>query len=179
MVEEYLGAVKLFAGDFVIYGYSYCNGALMSITQNAALFSLLGTTYGGNGVSTFQLPDLRSRVPISQGNGQGLTPRVIGETGGLENVTVLAGNMPPHNHVFNATSAPTNSSPTAGPSTLLGSLQSADGLFYAPAGVSGTNEALNPLSLSMAGSNLPHNNIMPGLAINYLIALTGLFPSRS
>src|SRR5580700_1719215 len=102
MAQEYLGAIKLFAGNYAINGYAFAHGQLLAINQSTALFSLLGTTYGGNGVSTFQLPNLQSVLPIGQGNGAGLTPRVLGETGGVENVTLLNANVPTHTHGFTA-----------------------------------------------------------------------------
>ncbi len=175
MVTEYLGAIKVFGGDFAIKGYALTQGQLMSIQQNTALFSLLGTTYGGNGVSNFQLPDLRSRLPIGQGNGQGLTPRVIGEFAGAENVTLLATTVPPHNHVFNAsTSAATGH--IASSTTILGTGTTA---FYATqGGTSVTPVPLSPQAVGMAGGSQPHNNIQPSMALTYMIALVGVFPSR-
>jgi microcystin-dependent protein len=178
MVDEYLGAIKLFAGNYAIKNYAFCQGQTMSIQQNTALFALLGTTFGGNGMSTFQLPNLQSMLPIGQGQGHGLTPRVMGEVGGVENVALLPTNVPGHNHVFNASSSPTSTN-TAGPTVLLGALQSADGVFYAPAGATGLQPlGLNPLAVGLAGNNLPHNNIQPSMGINYIICLSGIFPSR-
>jgi microcystin-dependent protein len=179
MVEEYLGAVKLFAGNFAIRGYAFCAGQTMSIQQNTALFSILGTSYGGNGIQTFQLPDLRSRLPIGQGNGQGLTPRVVGENGGVENVGLLSNNMPPHNHVFNASTTPTTTG-TAGPAVMPGALKAADGTFYTAPGQAGLSlVALNQGAVQPQGGSLPHNNIQPSMGINYIIALQGVFPSRN
>jgi microcystin-dependent protein len=179
MAAEYLGAVKLFAGNFAISGYAFCAGQLMSIQQNAALFSILGTTYGGNGVQTFQLPDLRSRLPIGQGNGIGLTPRVIGEIGGSENVSLLSNNVPPHNHVFNASTTPTTTG-AAGPTVMPGALKSTDGTFYTATGQAGLTLAqMNPGAVQPQGRSLPHNNIQPSMGINYIIALQGIFPSRN
>jgi microcystin-dependent protein len=179
MVEEYLGAVKLFAGNFAIRGFAFCAGQTMSIQQNTALFAILGTTYGGNGVQTFQLPDLRSRLPIGQGNGQGLSPRVVGETGGSENVALLPTNMPPHNHVFNASTTPTTTG-AAGPSVVPGALKSTDGTFYTAPGQAGLSlVAMNQGAVQRQGGNLPHNNIQPSMGINYIIALQGIFPSRN
>jgi microcystin-dependent protein len=179
MAQEYLGAVKLFAGNFAINGYALCNGQLLSIQQNTALFSLLGTTYGGNGVQTFALPNLQSRVPIGQGNGAGLTPRVIGESAGAENVTLTTSTVPTHQHSFNASQGPTTTL-TAGPTVLTGTLQASDGEFYAAPGQPGfTAVSLNATAVNTAGNNLAHNNIQPTLAITYLIALVGIFPSRN
>jgi len=176
MVTEYLGAVKVFAGNFAPKGYAMTWGQLLSIQQNTALFSLLGTTFGGNGVSNFQLPDLRSRVPIGWGNGQGLTPRVMGELGGTENVSLLTSNVPPHNHVFNA-STTAASGHVAGPTVLLGAL-AAGTEFYATQGTGTTAVPINNSAVSFQGGNLPHNNVQPSMALTYIIALSGVFPSR-
>ena len=179
MVEEYLGAVKLFAGNFAIRGYAFCAGQLLSIQQNTALFSILGTTYGGNGVNNFQLPDLRGRLPIGQGNGQGLSPRTIGEVGGVENVSLLTNNVPAHNHVFNASTTPTTTG-TASPTVTPGALKSSDGTFYTAPGQANLNlVSLNQSAVQPLGGNLPHNNIQPSMGINYIIALQGVFPSRN
>jgi microcystin-dependent protein len=177
MSVDFLGAVMIFAGDFAPKGYALTQGQLLPIQQNTALFSLLGTFYGGDGIRTFGLPDLCSRLPIGQGTGAGLTPRVIGETGGLENVTLLSTNVPPHNHVFNATTAPT-STKIPGTTTLLGQLQSADGTFYSPVQTTSQTVALSPGAIGFAGGNQGHNNIQPSAAITYCMALVGIFPSR-
>jgi microcystin-dependent protein len=178
-VSEYIGAVKLFAGNYAISTYAFCQGQLMSITQNQALFSLLGTTYGGNGTSTFALPDLRSRLPIGQGQGRGLSSYVVGEYAGVENVTLLTSNVPPHTHTLNATLAQgTVNAP--GPGLLAGNLASTDGAFYAHSNQTGfTPDVMAQGVLPPAGNNLPHNNIQPCMGINYIIALQGIYPSRS
>jgi microcystin-dependent protein len=181
-VQEYLGAIKLFAGSYAIKGYAFAQGQLMSIQQSTALFSLLGTTYGGNGVSTFQLPNLQSRLPISWGNGSGLTPRVIGEIGGVDNVTLLSSSVPPHTHSFNAASAINRTSTnTAGPTVVLGPVGAGSThTFYAPANASDfQSQLLNQGAVVPVGGNLPHNNIQPSMGINYIIALNGIFPSRN
>jgi microcystin-dependent protein len=179
MAIEYLGAIKIFAGNYAITGYALCQNQIMSISQNTALFSLLGTTFGGNGISTFQLPDLRSRLPIGQGNGQGLTPRIMGEPGGQESVTLTISTTPPHNHIFNASTSFGNTN-APGQTVLAGQLASTDGAFYADPTQSGfTPEVMNGQALSPQGSSLPHNNIQPSMGINYQIALSGLFPSRN
>jgi microcystin-dependent protein len=179
MATEYLGAVKIFAGGFAIKGYALCQGQLLSIQQNTALFSLLGTTFGGNGVSNFQLPDLRSRLPIGQGNGQGLTPRVIGEIGGVENVTLLTATVPSHGHTFNASTTVGNTN-APGSTVLAGSTAPTDGAFYVNPTQSGfTPDVMNAQAISPQGGNLPHNNIQPSMGINYQIALVGVYPSRN
>jgi microcystin-dependent protein len=181
-VQEYLGAIKLFAGSYAIKGFAFAHGQLMSIQQNTALFSLLGTFYGGNGVSNFALPNLQSRLPIGQGNGSGLSPRTIGEQGGVENVTLLSSNVPPHTHVFNAAN-PINQTSTnaAGSTVLLGPVGGGSThTFYAPSTAADfQTQLLNQGAVSTVGGNLPHNNIQPSMGINYIIALNGIFPSRN
>jgi microcystin-dependent protein len=176
MVQEYLGAIKMFAGDFAPTGYAFAQGQTLALNQYTALFSLYGTTYGGNGISTFQLPNLQSQLPISWGNGAGLTPRVIGETGGTDNVTLLSSSVPSHNHVFNGT---TNTAGTnvAGSTMLLG--KAPVGVFYATAGGTGvTTVALNHGAVQQMGGNLPHNNDQPSMGINFIVCMSGVFPSR-
>jgi microcystin-dependent protein len=175
-VQEYLGAIKVFAGSYAIRGYAFAQGQTLAINQYTALFALYGTTYGGNGVSTFQLPNMQSVLPLSWGNGSGLTPRVIGETGGVENVTLLSSSVPPHNHVFNATSNPATTG-SVGPTNLLGTPPVV--AFYAPAATAGIGLVnLANGAISNAGGNLPHNNIQPSMGINYLVCMSGVFPSR-
>ena len=176
MAAEYLGAVKLFSGNFAIKGYAMCQGQLLSIQQNTALFSLLGTFYGGNGVSTFQLPDLRGRVPINNGNGTGLSPYTIGQVGGLENVTLNVTTTPPHTHNFMASTAPGTTNAPA--NNVMAALTGTD-VFYAPNSGGFTATTMPSDMVSNFGGSQPHGNIQPTLAITYLIALTGIFPSRN
>jgi microcystin-dependent protein len=178
MATDYLGAIKVFAGNFAPKGYALTAGQLMSIQQNVALFSLLGTYYGGNGVSNFALPDLRGRLPLNQGQGQGLSFRSLGEIGGTENVTLLSTNVPPHNHLFNAstTAATTN---VAGPSNLLGAAATGSNFYATQNGANVVPKQLSPSAVSFQGGNQAHNNIQPSIALTYIIALQGVFPSQS
>ena len=180
MSQPYLGEIRMFGGNFAPRNNAQCNGQLLSIAQNTALFSLLGTFYGGNGVQTFALPDLRGRLPMNQGNGPGLTPRVIGEQGGSENVTVLQTTMPQHNHVVNAT---TDIGNLTGPSDKAIPAEPTDGtnpgtLYVAPPNTI-TPSPLNVLAVSLTGGSQPHQNMMPSLAVTFIIALNGIFPSRN
>lgn len=177
MSQPYLGQIEAFAFNFAPRGWAMCQGQLMSIQQNAALFALLGTYYGGNGTTTFGLPDLRGRVGVSWGNAPSGTQYAIGEQIGVENVTVLSTEMPAHTHALRAiNSGTTPGVQTPGPTVLLAS--GLDGTtvktIYAPS--SGTPVVLE--NLGPAGGNIPHPNVMPYLAINYCIALSGIFPSR-
>jgi microcystin-dependent protein len=173
MSDQYLGEIRMFAGNFAPLGWALCNGQLLSIAQNTALFSLLGTFYGGNGQTTFALPNLQSRVPVHQGHGAGLSPYAMGQAGGNENVTLTQAQMPQHNHTMATLSAPGT---VARPNTQL-LAQSTSGSIYGPAPSDGS--ALNQAAISSAGNNQPHANVQPYLAITFIIALQGIFPPRS
>jgi microcystin-dependent protein len=176
-----LGEIRAFAGNFAPRGFALCNGQLLQINENEALFALIGTTYGGNGVSTFGLPDLRGRVLISQGQGPGLSSRPLGQASGTESVTLSQQQLPTHNH--NAAAAGTagnQSSPTnnvlAAPVNVT---TPTDGmLLYLPASTqTKTVLALDPTTIGLNVGNLPHENRMPIVTISYIIALQGIFPS--
>jgi microcystin-dependent protein len=167
MAEPYLGSIILFGGNFAPRGWAFCNGQILPIVQNTALFSLLGTTYGGNGQTTFALPDLRGRAPVHFGQGPGLANYSLGESAGAETVTLTFSEMPAHSHSQPAnngqqtTNRPNNAVPAAGG-------------VYAQAGDGST---LDPTSI--AGGSQPHQNRPPYLALNYIIALEGIFPARN
>lgn len=167
MAEAFLGEIRLFGFNFAPRGWAFCNGQILSISQNTALFSLLGTQYGGNGIQTFALPDLQGRVPVGQGNGAGLSSYVIGEEGGTESVTLTQGQLPQHNHAQPVTNGATTSSRPGG------QVPSAGGA-YAAAGDGGTFVATSP-----TGGNQPVPVLQPLLALNYCIALEGIFPARN
>jgi microcystin-dependent protein len=170
-VEPYIGQISMAGFNFAPRGWALCNGQILSIAQNTALFSLLGTTFGGNGQTTFALPDLRGRVPIHQGQGPGLTPRTMGEVSGSENVTLISQEMPMHNHLVNVTTQDsTAKNPNGG---FLGGTASP---IYSPTANGAT---LNPQAVGLAGGNQPHNNMQPYLVISFMIALEGIFPSRN
>ena len=184
-MDEYLGIIKLFAGDFAPRGWAMCNGQLFSISRYSTLFSILGTTYGGNGVSTFALPNLQSRTPIGMGQGQGLSYRNQGEVSGSEKNTLSIPNLPPHNHqaVLSASNADSGqSAATAGasiatPGTLTGRTFSGT-LGYNTAT---PNTILNPASVTtgVVGQGIPVNNMQPFMAMNYIICVEGgIYPQR-
>jgi microcystin-dependent protein len=171
MSDPFLGEIRIFAGNFAPYQWALCNGQLVGISQNAALYSLLGTNYGGNGTSNFQLPNFQSRSPVAFGNGTGLTPRVIGEQGGETSVTLLTSEMPSHNHAMNAhgltgggASTPQNTALAQAPANLFNS--------------STPVTPMSPKAISVVGSSLPHNNVQPFLMFTFIIALAGIFPPR-
>lgn len=182
MSQPYVGQIDMFGGNFAPKGFALCNGQLMSPSQNQALFSLIGTYYGGNGITTFALPNLQSALPIHMGHGPGLSNYPIGQAAGSISVTLTVGNLPQHNHMLTATKANGNSTtiePTLIPATASG--DSAP-LFYAnPAD---GQPALTPKPMAggvcgFAGQSQSHSNLMPSLCITFIIALQGLFPSRN
>jgi microcystin-dependent protein len=177
MSEQYLGEIRIFGFGFAPKGWALCTGQLLSIQQNTALFSLLGTDYGGNGTQTFGLPDLRGRVPLNQGQGPGLSPYLIGEQAGTENATLLVNNMPQHNHVVRCNNENgTSASPANNYWAEGNNGGSADNSF----GYSGTaNTTMNPNAIGVTGGSQPFSIMQPYLAINFCIALVGIFPTRS
>lgn len=177
MTEVFLGQITTFGFQFAPKYFAFCNGQILAIAQNQALFSLLGTTYGGNGTTNFALPDLRSRTPVGAGNsvdpGWNPAPYNLGETGGVENVTLLSTQMPNHTHALSGTNvAADNRNPTG----LLFGTTSKE--IYAPSG-SGPQVTLNPTTIGNAGNTQAHANLQPYLAINFCIALSGIYPSRN
>ena len=179
MADPFLGEIRMFGGNFAPTGWALCNGQLMAISQNAALFAILGTTFGGNGVQTFGLPNMQGRVPIHWGNGLGLSAYVIGESGGAENISLTAQNLPSHNHMVNVNNGAATATTPAGAALATATPprgQTAP-LIYAAA-PDGSSQ-LNPQSIAMSGGNLPHANIQPFLCVTFIIALNGIFPSRN
>lgn len=173
---SFIGDIRLFAGTFAPRGWVLCNGALLSISTYETLFALIGTTYGGDGQNTFAVPDLRGRVPVGKGAGPGLTPRVLGQVFGSENVTLLAAQMPQHTHTLNATTAARTSPQAAG---RLFAQTGTDNL-YGPLPASGPQpQAMAANAVSAAGQSQPHSNIMPSMAINRIMAVEGIFPNRN
>ena len=171
MTEPFLGQISIVGFNFAPRGWALCNGQLISIAQNTALFALLGTTYGGNGQTTYALPDLRGRAPMAFGNGAGLTPRSLGEPSGQEMVTLLATNLPQHAHALNANSARADRANAAGATFGV----AADPTYATTAPTS----TLAPNAVTQAGGSQPHNNMQPYLALNMIIALQGIFPARN
>jgi microcystin-dependent protein len=183
MSNPFVAEIRIFTGNFAPKGWALCDGQLMSISQNTALFSLLGTTYGGNGTSNFALPNLQGSAPIQAGQGPGLTLRDLGEVGGEQTVTLLQTEMPAHSHTFlaNATAGTTlTSANNALAVAAAGASKTSPGNvvnYYAASG--NNNVPMNPFATSIAGGNLPHNNMQPFLGLTFIIALQGVFPARS
>jgi len=170
MSDQFVAEIRIFPFNFPPTGWAFCNGQLMPISQNTALFALLGTTYGGDGKSTFALPDMQGNAPMQPGQGQGLSLRDLGEMSGVESITLLQSEIPLHTHAANGSDEDDNSTLPGGNS--YGKLS----VVYAPANsVLGT---MAPQSLAPAGGGLPHNNMQPYLTLNFCIALQGIFPQR-
>jgi microcystin-dependent protein len=175
MSNPFLAEIRIFPLNFAPQGWALCNGQILPISQNAALFSLLGTTYGGNGTSTFGLPNLQGNVPIQPGQGPGLSQYVLGEMGGSPTVVLLHAEIPAHSHSLNVKETPP---PATDPSPSSSEIfaRSNGGAAYAAASNLG---AMSPSTIAPTGGNQPHNNMMPYLALNFCIALQGIFPPRS
>jgi len=171
-MTQYVAEIRLFAGNFAPEGWEFCNGQLLSISEWEVVFVLIGTTYGGDGVTNFALPNLQSRVPVHQGTAATGTPYTLGETGGVENVTLEVAQIPGHAHVANAIPSaatapgPSGNLPAAGAGITLYSGQT-------------PNSAMNPGAIAAAGGSEPHPNIQPYQALNFIIAMEGIFPSQN
>jgi microcystin-dependent protein len=175
MSDQFVAEIRIFAGNFAPTGWALCNGQLMPISQNTALFSLLGTTYGGDGKSTFALPNLQGAAPLQAGQGPGLSLYDLGETIGSPSVTLLTTEMPAHSHGALAVAAVGASDPT---NNAWASGAKGFGNVYSPS-AQATNVQMAPTCLSISGGSLPHNNMMPYLCLTFIIALQGIFPPRS
>ena len=174
-MEPYIGEIIMFGGNFAPRGWAFCEGQLLAVSSNTALFSILGTTYGGDGRTTFGLPDLRGRAPMQQGTGPGLSPRGLGQKGGSETNTLLVQNLPAHAHPI-AIPVSHESVDTDDPSGGYITTQADD--HYASSKTNGENYgSFN--SGNNASNNTPVNNMQPWLAVNFIIALVGVYPSRS
>ncbi len=174
MSDQFLGEIRMVGFNFAPSGWAQCNGQLLSISQNTALFSLLGTYYGGDGRSTFALPNFQGVGPISQGNGNGLSPRVLGETGGSYSVTLLTTQIPSHNHPANCISGGGNSTSAANNVWAAEGGREGKALYTNTSGP--TN--MSAQAVGLTGGNLPHNNLQPYLTVTFVIAMQGIFPPR-
>lgn len=173
MSEPFVGEIRLFAGNFAPRGWALCDGQLLAVSQNDALFSLLGTIYGGDGRTTFGLPDLRGRIPVHAGSGPGLSPRRLGAKAGAENVTLTVNQLPPHQHTVGASD---NSGSHSQPSGVMAKDLNSTTLYAE--NLSGITTDLHPNRVGHAGGSQSHSNLMPFLCINFIIALFGIYPSR-
>lgn len=175
MSDPFVAEIRMFAGNFAPVGWALCNGQLLPISQNTALFSLLGTNYGGDGRSTFGLPNLQGAAPVHQGAGPGLSPRDVGETGGQQFVTLLQSEIPAHTHTVEGVAVSSGLGSPAG--NVWGTMGRGRGNAYVPSDPA-TNVSMSPLATSVAGGGQPHNNMPPYLTLTFMIALLGVFPAR-
>jgi microcystin-dependent protein len=171
MTAPFVGEIRMFGFNFAPRNYAFCHGQIMSIAQNTALFSLLGTTYGGNGQTTFALPNLIGRAPMSFSQGPGLSPRDLGEVGGSESVALLSTEMPAHGHAMSAQSSRADRANASGAALAA----SADPVYSSGSSVG----PMHAQAIGFTGGNQPHNNMQPYMAINFCIALLGIFPARN
>lgn len=171
MSEPFVGEIRMFAGNFAPRSWAFCDGQLLAVSQNDALFSLFGTIYGGDGRTTFGLPDMRGRIPIHAGAGPGLSNRRLGSKAGNESVTLSANEVGAHTHSFTAANAPAGDSSPAG-NTLAATTGSN---IYG----SGTSSTMSGSTMTATGTSQPHTNLMPALCVNFIVALFGIYPSRS
>lgn len=174
MSNPFLAEIRIFTGNFAPKGWALCDGQLMPISQNTALFSLLGTTYGGNGTSNFAIPNLQGCAPMQAGQGPGLSLRDLGETAGEQTVTLLQTEMPAHSHTVQAVAAGGLPGPQANAWGSGGKGRPATFAASTP-----PNSQMNPFATSIAGGDQPHNNMQPFLGLTFIIALQGVFPARS
>ena len=180
MSNPFVAEIRIFAGNFAPTGWALCNGQLLPITQNTALFSLLGTTYGGDGRSTFALPNFQGSAPMQQGQGPGLSFRALGESGGAQTVTLLQTELPSHSHFlqgfsgFGSGTDPTNAVLAKSRWFLSNANRGAVAIYNTPQQVA----PIGPSATTIAGGSQPHNNLMPYLGLTFIIALQGIFPPR-
>jgi microcystin-dependent protein len=174
MTDQFVAEIRIFPFNFAPSGWALCNGQLLPISQNTALFSLLGTYYGGDGKSTFALPDLQGSAPVHQGQGPGLSEYFLGETGGVSTVTLLQTEMPVHNHSMNGATQDPALAKAVSPDASW-ALSQGGGIYQTTATA---NATLAMPSTTLIGGNLPHNNMQPYLTLNFCIALQGIFPPR-
>jgi microcystin-dependent protein len=172
-MDPFVAEIRIFGFNFAPKGWAFCDGQILPLSQNTALFSLLGTTYGGDGKSNFALPDLQGSAPMHPGQGPGLSLHDLGETGGEPFVTLLDSEMPNHSHQLQADTL--DPADTNVPSPTASFALSTGGTLYQSA----TDALLSPLALAPTGGSLPHNNMQPYLTLNFCIALQGVFPPRS
>jgi microcystin-dependent protein len=176
MSSPFLAEIRIFAGNFAPTGWALCNGQLLPISQNTALFSLLGTNYGGDGKTTFGLPNLQGSAPLMAGQGNGLSDRTLGETGGESNVTLISSEMPGHAHVVSGTGSPGSVPDPENAVWGVAAVARGTSMYSASAG---SGPAMSPQAFAISGSSQPHNNMPPYLVLTFIIALQGIYPPRS
>jgi microcystin-dependent protein len=178
-MEGIIGEIRMFAGNFAPRGWMFCAGQILSIAQNTALFSILGTTYGGNGQTTFALPDLRGRVPLGPGQGPGLHSHNLGDTGGEETHTLINTEMPAHSHATQAQIKAASGAGTSNSPTNNYPASSTSGNTYGSNADTALNGAASQITVGIAGGSQPHNNMQPYNCVNFIICMEGIYPSRN
>ncbi len=176
MADPFVAEIRIFPFNFAPKGWAFCAGQLMPISQNTALFSLLGTTYGGNGTSNFALPNMQGNAPLAPGQGPGLSLYDLGQNAGSDTVTLLQSELPLHNHSVNVGTQDTADVQVPSPSRIIG--KSSNAFAFVPATPAPTLTQMNAAMIGMTGGDLAHNNLMPYLTLNFCIALQGVFPPR-
>lgn len=171
MSEPFVGEIRMFAGNFAPRGWAFCDGQLLAVSQNDALFSLLGTIYGGDGRTTFGLPDMRGRIPIHAGTGPGLSPRRLGAKAGAENETLTVNQLPSHGHTMSMSSGPAN---VPNPNNAIVGTNNVIEMFTGDT----ADVNMSSVSIGQVGGSRSHTNMMPYLCVNFIIALFGIYPSR-
>ena len=181
MADPFVAEIRIFPFNFAPSGWAMCNGQLLPLSQNTALFSLLGTTYGGDGKSNFALPNMQGSAPMHPGQGQGLSLRDLGEMSGVESITLLQSEMPVHTHFLQASGAEATTITAAGNMPALGAYDNGqqNGAIGAYSEQATPNTQMGFQAISLTGGGLPHNNMQPYLTLNFCIALQGVFPPRS
>lgn len=177
MSEGYYGEIRIFGGTYAPAKWSYCDGQILSISSNSALFSLLGTYYGGDGRVSFGLPDMRGRIPVHQGTGPGLTPRAIGQRYGLQDVTLTVGEMPAHTHVLQASTSTANTNTPV--NNVLADVSNAGGSMYKTHVSGSTPVEMAAGEVHSTGNGVSHDNMMPWKCLSFIICIQGIYPSRS
>jgi microcystin-dependent protein len=175
MSNQFVAEVRIFPFNFPPAGWAFCDGQILPISQNTALFSLLGVTYGGDGRSTYGLPNMQGRAPMHPGQGPGLSPHILGEVAGTPTVTLLSAEMPSHGHPMNAEARFDATTELASPTMAFARTAAGTTPYQAS---TTANTTMSPSTIGPAGNNAPHNNMMPYLTLNFCIALQGVYPPR-
>lgn len=180
MSSPYIGEIRMFGGNFAPVGWAFCSGQILPISEYATLFNLIGTTYGGDGQSTFALPDLQGRIPVHAGQGPGLSQNyVLAEKAGVETVTLTSQQIPNHTHTPQISNAPGSTYAPTGSTVLANSNSTSVNVYKSPADLANGQVVLNTASIGPTGGSRPHDNLQPTLAVSYIISLFGIYPSQN
>ncbi|PRC95006.1 phage tail protein [Solimicrobium silvestre] len=178
MADSFIGEIRIFAGNYAPVDWLFCDGSLLNITEYQTLYALIGTAYGGNGNTTFALPNLNGKLPVGQGSGPNLTPRTIAQTFGVTTVSLTSNQLPSHLHTIQASNNPATTI-TPGPTLALGTIASPSVFYDLGNSVPANQRAFNSQAFSLSGGSTPHENTMPTLSLSYIISTAGMYPSQS